>query len=91
LEEAVRRRVMVRGQVQGVGFRATTRSEAARVGASGWVRNRPDGSVEAVFEGPAPAVAAMVAFCRRGPSFARVDRIEVAEESPEGLRGFAVR
>lgn len=91
MDEPVRRRVMVRGQVQGVAFRATTRHEAARVGASGWVRNCADGSVEAVFEGSTRAVEEMVDFCRHGPSFARVDDVEVESEPPEGLRGFRIR
>lgn len=91
MQDPIRRRVTVRGQVQGVAFRASTHHEAIRVGASGWVRNRRDGSVEAVFEGPAEVVDQMVAFCRRGPRFARVDGIQVVEERPEGLQGFAVR
>jgi acylphosphatase len=87
----VRRRVVVHGRVQGVWFRGTTEEVARREQVAGWVRNRPDGSVEAVFEGPDRAVAALVAFCRRGPRGARVDRVEVFEEAAEGLRGFAVR
>jgi acylphosphatase len=87
----IRRRVIVRGFVQGVFFRETTRrrAEAARIG--GWVRNRPDGTVEAVFEGDPEAVEMLVSFCERGPSGARVDGIETFDEPPEGLRGFDVR
>jgi len=84
----VRRRVIVHGRVQGVFFRGATEAEAAAAGVAGWVRNRPDGSVEAVFEGDPDGVAALVAFCRRGPRHARVARLEVFEEEPEGLRAF---
>jgi acylphosphatase len=89
--ERVRRRVVVRGRVQGVFFRGSTGDEALARGVDGWVRNRPDGSVEAVFEGPPGAVEALLAFCRRGPRFARVDSVEVEPEPPEWLRGFQVR
>ena len=91
MSEVVRRRVVVRGYVQGVFFRDTTRREASRRGVAGWVRNRPDGAVEAVFEGAPDAVQAMVAFCESGPRGADVDRVETAEEEPEGLSGFQVR
>jgi acylphosphatase len=77
--------------VQGVFFRDTTRRQAVSRGIAGWVRNRPDGTVEAVFEGEPQAVEAMLAFCREGPRGAVVDRVEVAEEEPEGLSGFEVR
>ena len=87
----VRRRVVVRGRVQGVWFRGSTRERALAEDVRGWVRNRSDGSVEAVFEGPPPAVEALVAYCREGPRSARVDGIEVAEEEPEGLARFEVR
>ena len=86
-----RRRVTVHGRVQGVFFRDTTRRLAAARGIAGWVRNRPDGTVEAVFEGEREGVEAMVAFCSEGPRGASVDRIEAREEEPEGLSGFAVR
>jgi acylphosphatase len=88
--DPVRRRVIVHGRVQGVYFRGTTEAEAAQRGVAGWVRNRPDGCVEAVFEGDPDGVAALVAFCGKGPRHARVSRIEVFEEMPEGLRGFEV-
>lgn len=87
----VRARVIVSGLVQGVFYRDTCRREAARVNTAGWVRNRPDGTVEAVFEGEPDAVQAMVAWCRRGPNHARVTDVRTAEERPEGLTGFAVR
>ena len=90
-DEAVRRRVVVRGDVQGVFFRDSTRKEAERRGVSGSVTNRSDGAVEAVFEGPPEAVEAMVAFCREGPSRAQVGDVEVTEEQPERSGGgFAV-
>ena len=87
----IRRRIVVRGRVQGVWFRETTRRAAEQRGVSGWVRNRPDGTVEAVLEGPAGAVESLVDQCRRGPAGARVDHVEVTEEPPQGLRGFDVR
>jgi acylphosphatase len=87
----VRRRVVVHGHVQGVFFRDTTRREASRRGVAGWITNRPDGAVEAVFEGPPDEVAAMVEFCESGPRGADVDRVDVDEEEPEGLNGFDVR
>jgi acylphosphatase len=85
-----RKRVIVHGRVQGVFFRDTTRRMAESRGVAGWVRNDPDGSVEAVFEGPDDAVDAMVRFASEGPRGAVVERIEVAEEDPEGLTGFRV-
>ena len=87
----IRRRVVVHGLVQGVFFRDSTRRLAQRHGVAGWVANRPDGAVEAVFEGEADAVERLVAFSRAGPRVARVESVEVLEEEPEGLRGFAVR
>ena len=86
-----RAHVIVEGRVQGVFFRAYTSEEAKKLGLSGWVRNRPDGSVEAAFEGPPEAVAALVAFCRHGPEYARVETLEEHPEEPEGLSGFGVR
>jgi acylphosphatase len=77
--------------VQGVFFRDTTRRLAAGRGVAGWVANRPDGTVEAVFEGEPEAVESMVAFSRQGPRGAVVERVEVIEEQPEGLDGFEVR
>ncbi len=87
----IRRRVIVRGLVQGVFFRDSVRRRAATVGVSGWVRNTGEAAVEAVFEGEPDAVAQLVAFCREGPRGARVDAVEVRDESPEGLRDFAIR
>jgi acylphosphatase len=87
----LRARVVVRGRVQGVWFRESTRREAEARGVAGWVRNRDDGTVEAVFEGEPIAVSQVVTWCRIGPPRAAVDGIDVAEEPPEGLRGFRVR
>jgi acylphosphatase len=83
--------VVVHGRVQGVFFRDSTRDEAERRGVAGWVTNRDDGAVEAIFEGDRDGVEAMVAFCREGPSSADVERMEEAEEEPEGRSGFDVR
>jgi acylphosphatase len=77
--------------VQGVFFRDSTRREAARRGVAGWARNTSEGTVEAVFEGPADAVEAMVAFVRGNPGHASVTDVEVSEEQPEGLSGFEAR
>ena len=88
---AVRRRVVVHGNVQGVFFRDSTEKEAGSRGVAGWVRNRDDGAVEAVFEGDPEAVEGMVEFCRSGPSKADVERVEVEEEEPEGIGSFSVR
>ena len=86
-----RRRVLVQGHVQGVFFRETTRRRALADGVAGWVRNTPDGSVEAVFEGERDAVERLVAYVREGPRGARVDWVDVETEEPEGLGGFEVR
>ncbi len=86
----VRRRVLVSGRVQGVWFRDRCRSEARARDVAGWVRNLPDGRVEAVFEGSPSAVDAMVGWCRVGPPRARVDRVDVLEEVPTGVRGFRI-
>jgi acylphosphatase len=86
----VRRRVTVHGRVQGVFFRDTTRRMAESRGVAGWVRNNPDGSVEAAFEGPEDAVGEMVRFAREGPRGAAVENVEIADEEPEDLTGFRV-
>ena len=82
---------MVHGHVQGVFFRDTTMRRAVERGVAGWVRNNPDGTVEAVFEGDPDAVEAMVRFAHEGPRGAIVERVEVTEEEPEGLTRFSVR
>jgi acylphosphatase len=87
----IRRRVVVRGRVQGVFFRDSTRERARSRGVAGWVANRSDGAVEAVFEGEPEAVESLVAFCRAGPGGAEVEDVEVGEEPVEGLEGFRVR
>ena len=84
----IRRRVIVSGRVQGVFFRETTRHLAEQAGVAGWVRNRPDGTVEAVFEGEPDAVEQLVEACRTGPSMAEVTDVLVIEEEPESLSGF---
>ena len=83
----VRKRVIVSGLVQGVFYRDSCQRQAAARGVAGWVRNRSDGTVEAVFEGPADAVDRLVGWARRGPSRAIVSDITVTEEPPEGLTG----
>ena len=87
----IRRRVAVRGHVQGVFFRETTRRRALAAGLAGWVRNLPDGTVDAVFEGEREAVEQLVAFVREGPRGARVDWVDVVSEEPEGLGDFEIR
>lgn len=85
----VRRRVLVTGLVQGVGFRYAVVQRAHTRGVRGWVRNTASGQVEAVFEGNAEAVEGMVDFCRRGPLGARVDDVGVSNEDPRGESGFS--
>jgi acylphosphatase len=77
------RRVVIRGRVQGVGYRAWTEYTALDHGLQGWVRNRRDGSVEALFAGPAAAVSAMIEHCRRGPPGAQVDAVDHREADSE--------
>ena len=91
MSATVRRRVRVTGLVQGVCYRDTCRRQAQAAGVAGWVRNLPDGSVEAAFEGPAHAVDSLVAWSRRGPAHARVADVRVTDEEPTGEAGFAVR
>jgi acylphosphatase len=89
--ERVRARVLIAGQVQGVSFRAYARDKARAAGVEGWVRNLPDGRVEAVFEGSRPAVQRMISWCYSGPSHAEVEKVEVAWEDPTGKEGsFAI-
>jgi acylphosphatase len=91
LSDVIRKRVVVSGHVQGVFFRDSTRREAACRGVAGWVCNRADGAVEAVFEGSRDVVEAMVAFCSEGPRAADVTDVTSSDEQPEGLSGFEVR
>ncbi|MCW2843130.1 MAG: acylphosphatase [Nocardioides sp.] len=83
--------VSVSGRVQGVAFRAYAEQEARRLGVTGWVRNEPDGSVAGHFEGEREAVDALVAWCREGPSTARVSQVSVREGATTGATRFAVR
>jgi acylphosphatase len=83
--------VRIRGTVQGVGFRYETRSRARWLKLDGWVRNLPDGSVEAAFEGEDARVESMVEWCRRGSSGAQVEDVDVEWEEPTGEQGFSVR
>jgi acylphosphatase len=87
----IRRRVIVHGRVQGVFFRDTARRMAQSRGVAGWVRNREDGAVEAVFEGAPDAVESMIRFCREGPRGAAVERVELLEEPAEGTEGFSIK
>jgi acylphosphatase len=86
----IRRRVIVHGRVQGVFFRDSMRRLAQQRDVSGWVANRWDGTVEAVLEGDDEAVERLVAFAHEGPRGAQVESVEVFNEEPEGLSGFAV-
>jgi acylphosphatase len=87
----VRYRVLISGRVQGVFFRDTCRQLAEDSGVTGWVRNLPDGRVEAVFEGPAEEVRRLVEWAYNGPRWAVVDDVAVQSEPPEGLAAFVVK
>jgi acylphosphatase len=89
-DEVIRRRVLISGRVQGVGFRWSCRRMADAQGVSGWCRNLPDGRVEACFEGDRAAVERAVAWCRGGPPQAIVTSVEMVPETPHGERGFAL-
>lgn len=91
MSAVVRRRVVAHGRVQGVFFRDTVRRRAVGAAVAGWVANRPDGALEAVFEGPLELVAELVELCRHGPPRAEVTGFECTEEDPEGIEGFTVR
>ena len=86
-----RAHVAVHGAVQGVFFRVETRDRSRSLGVGGWVRNTPDGSVEAVFEGEDERVKSMVSWCSRGPRGARVDEVDVTWAEPRGEDGFSIR
>lgn len=90
-DERVRAHVYVSGTVQGVFFRATTRDTARERGVDGWVRNRSDGRVETVFEGPRGAVEGMVEFCQEGSPAASVEAVDAEYGDPEGSQGFEIR
>ena len=87
----MRKRVVISGRVQGVFFRDTVRSVAEREGLAGWVRNNPDGTLEAVFEGAPAAIDRAVALCHEGPPAAQVQRVEAFDEPEEGLGTFRIR
>jgi acylphosphatase len=87
----IRRRLIVHGHVQGVGFRYSLARRAESRGVAGSAANRPDGSVEVVLEGEPDAVESLVRWCEQGPPGARVDRVDATEEEPQGVRGFATR
>ena len=86
-----RAKVIVHGAVQGVFFRVEARDRARSLGLAGWVRNVPDGTVEAVFEGDDERVESMVEWCRRGPAGARVEEVEVDWSEPKGEEGFSIQ
>ena len=80
------------GRVQGVFYRSSAKSEAMRIGLTGWVKNLPDGRVELVAEGPPDAVDELLQWCYKGPAYSRVDRIEIQEETPtKEFNDFSVR
>jgi acylphosphatase len=87
----IRQRVVAHGLVQGVGYRYSCEHRARELGIAGWVRNRSDGAVEAVFEGDEAAVARMVGWARTGPRHAQVTTLEVLDEEPRGETGFDIR
>ena len=86
-----RTHVWFSGRVQGVFFRANTRKKALELGVDGWVRNLPDGRVEAVFEGDEPLVMELIDWCSKHQPYAHVDDVKIEWEEPEGLRGFEIR
>lgn len=83
-------RVTISGHVQGVFFRTSCARLARDLGVAGWIRNRPDGDVEAVFEGPDDTVDRLVAWCREGPPHAQVERVDVVDEPASGHTGFDI-
>jgi acylphosphatase len=91
MSDVARRHLVVHGHVQGVFFRDTCRRQAEARGVAGWIANRPDGAVEAVFEGRPEDVDALVDFCRHGPRGAEVRSVDETSEQPEGLSGFRTR
>lgn len=91
MQDRLRAHVFVSGRVQGVGYRMSTAQMAVEMGLHGWVRNLPDGRVEAVFEGTRELVAEAIAWCRQGNPPAVVKDVAVEYETPEGLRKFEIR
>jgi acylphosphatase len=88
-DPTIRRRLVVRGVVQGVGYRFSAARAASQRGLAGSAVNQPDGSVEVVVEGPADEVVSMIEWCRRGPREAVVESVQVIVEEPDGLFGFS--
>jgi acylphosphatase len=89
--ERVRAHVTIDGRVQGVNFRGSAREQARSAGVEGWVRNLDDGRVEAVFEGPKPAVGRLISWCYGGPRSAHVEKVDVEWEQPTGQEsGFRI-
>ena len=88
--EVIRRRLVVRGRVQGVFFRDSTRQAARDAGVAGYAVNRDDGTVEVVLEGDATSVESVITFCRTGPARADVESVIVRDEQPVGLEGFGI-
>ncbi|SIR61194.1 acylphosphatase [Natronorubrum thiooxidans] len=91
MAEPTRAHVFVSGTVQGVYYRANTRDTAREKGVDGWVKNLEDGRVEAVFEGPEPAVESMLEWCHTGSPAAEVEAVEAEYETPQGEDGFEIR
>lgn len=89
-QQSIRAHVFITGRVQGVGYRYSTMDEAVQLGVKGWVRNVPNGCVEAVFEGTRNTVESMIRWCYTGPTAARVKDVSVEYEKPEGLLGFKI-
>lgn len=91
-DDKERAHVYISGNVQGVFFRDSTRQKAEELGLAGWVKNMPDGRVEAIFEGPSGAVQEIIDWCKEGPSQATVEDVDAEHEEPaEDLEGFEVR
>jgi acylphosphatase len=91
MSERIAKRLRIHGRVQGVWYRESMRQEAERLGIAGWVRNRMDGTVEALVEGDPAAVQSIVEWARRGPDAARVARVDVEEDSVATLSRFEKR
>ena len=90
--EDVRAHLFISGQVQGVSYRASTQEQAKKRGVTGWVKNLPDGRVEAVLQGPKDKVDDLIEWCRKGPPAAKVDKVEVSwEKAEEDLKTFEIR
>ena len=87
----IRTRILITGMVQGVGYRFSTLAQAEQLGVKGWIRNLPDGRVEAVFEGAQDVVEQLMLWCHNGPIGAVVQDVAVEYETPEGLQGFVIR